>query len=342
MSISNSLKFILLIASLGVLSCSKSNTPNKPVKKTGTDVYVVGSINTKGGTPVATYWVNGVAKALVTDTTVTSVANGIAINGTDVYISGSVGSVAVYWKNNTRINLPGGVLGLGITINGNDVYVSGCTYVNNYYTAAYWKNGTLVQIGDQIENTYGKSISVNGNDVYVGGLSIKTPGTSGFSSPVNLIYWKNGTETVLSGMPTNSVSTSILATGSDIYLTGDFNDITYDHRQAWYFKNGQPYQLTNISTVASAAAIALYSGNIYIAGNSNGVPCYWENNIEHDLAAPTAQYNITSITFNNSDMYIAGYYGVTTSNAVYWKNGTMLQLPSAGNSYASGIGVVQY
>ena len=325
-----------------MLSCSKSGTPAKPVKKTGTDVYVVGSIITKGGTPVATYWVNGVAHALVTDTTVTSTANGVAIKDTDVYICGRIGAVAVYWKNNVRFNLPGGVLGLGITVNGNDVYVSGCTYVNNYYTAAYWKNGTVVQIGDQTENTYGNSICINGTDVYVGGLSLKFSDTSSFSSPVNLVYWKNGTATVLSSMPTNAQQTSILATGSDVYLTGDFNDISYDHRQAWYYKNGQPYRLSNINTVASTAAIALFNGNIYIAGYSNGVACYWENNIEHDLAALADQYVVTSITFNNSDMYIAGYYGTTTASAVYWKNGVIVQLPSTGNSYASGIGVVQY
>lgn len=342
MSVTNFFKFILLIVLSGILSCSKNGTPGKPVKKTGTDVYVVGSINTKGGTPVATYWVNGVAHALVTDTTVTSLANGIAIKDTDVYICGTIGGAAVYWKNNVRINLPGGVLGLGMAINGNDIYVSGCTYVNNYYTAVYWKNGTLVQLGDQTENTYGNSISINGTDVYVGGLSLKAPGTSGFSSPVNLVYWKNGTATVLNPMPTNVQPTSILATGSDVYLTGDFNDISYDHRQAWYYKNGQPYQLTNINTIASATAIALYNENIYIAGYSNGVPCYWENNIEHDLTAPAAQYTVTSISFNNSDMYIAGYYGVSTANAVYWKNGAIVQLPSTGDSFASGIGVVQY
>jgi hypothetical protein len=75
-------------------------------------------------------------------------ASSIAIVGNDIYISGFIvengKQVACYWKNGIKTNLVSTATfsnATGITIHGNDIYMlesQGLTY---------WKNGTLVQLG---------------------------------------------------------------------------------------------------------------------------------------------------------------------------------------------------
>jgi hypothetical protein len=92
----------------------------------GTDVYITGSAPAH---LTATYWKNGTAVPLVSDPTVTSVLNNIAINGTDVYTVGYEGLSAAYWKNGTLNTLSGSTqsfyMASAIAINGSDVYIAG-------------------------------------------------------------------------------------------------------------------------------------------------------------------------------------------------------------------------
>ena len=76
----------------------------------GTDVYAVGSYNknnSNGTGHTASYWKNRVLHELEDD----AQASGIFIDGTDIYVSGSIGRLPVeykacYWKNGVRIDLP--------------------------------------------------------------------------------------------------------------------------------------------------------------------------------------------------------------------------------------------
>jgi hypothetical protein len=336
--------FLVIITIFGIMSCKKGGTPapNKQVKKTGTEVYVVGDIYTTNQVSIATYWKNGIATELVNDTTKNSTATGIIVSDTDVYICGMINNVATYWKNGIAHSLAGGISTLAITISGSDIYVTGITYANGNTSAAYWKNGVLVNLSDNAKYVFPTTIAVNGNDVYVAGTSF----TPIIMAVENLVYWKNGIETILG--PTLSQpelysagTISMALNGSDIYITGSANTGSTYHTQCTYWKNGKLNMLTNVSTSAAANAIIANKGNIYIAGYSNGVAAYWENDVEHDFSDPSSQYAATAITFNGNDMYIAGYSGYNTSNAVYWKNGSLITL-STHSSITSGIGVVQY
>jgi hypothetical protein len=66
---------------------------------------------------------------------------------------------------------------------------------------------------------------------------------------------------------------------------------------------------------------------------------YWVNGIAHKLNDGTQQYTATAITVNNKDVYVAGFAGYSTTNAVYWKNGNLVKI-SSRNSVTTGIGVV--
>ncbi len=80
----------------------------------GNDVYVAGSTYNNNGYPIAIYWKNGIGTRVPNSTIVSqtpndlsiSQARGIAINGTDVYVSGfNMSSLAVYWKNGKPMQL---------------------------------------------------------------------------------------------------------------------------------------------------------------------------------------------------------------------------------------------
>ena len=106
--------FVIIIA----LSCSKTQNPSKeslPVyTDTGFDkhtVYMAGYYLDSNSTERAAYWVNG--KMTLLDN-YSSVATGIFVDGSDIYVSGYTYSFglrnsrnyeAVYWKNNVKIPL---------------------------------------------------------------------------------------------------------------------------------------------------------------------------------------------------------------------------------------------
>jgi len=341
--------FFILIVLFGFNSCKKgsiSSTGKQPVK-TGTSVIITGNVLAGNQNPVAVYWKDGVIHRLVTDTTGTSTATGIAINDTDVYICGNVNGYATYWKNGIATIVANGASATAITVNGNDVYVAGNRFINGNQVAAYWKNNTLFSIGDTTEMSTPSSILVNGSDVYVAGHDFSLP-----KNFYSLALWKNGVKSVISSINVIGYATNDLAIDSNkIYITGDLGYATSLHTQAILWENANPLYLTYIPTTGTSGtnAIVVNNGNIYVAGYSNNMAAYWTVNgtsfTEHDLTSPSLLYFATAIAFNGADMYISGNQeslnlSTPYENAVYWKNGTIVNL--APNGSTTGIGVVKY
>jgi hypothetical protein len=134
----------------------------------GDDVYVAGTVNSQvshilpteifstGQKGVATYWKNGENITLSTN----GRAQSIFVNGTDVYVSGSIYNAensvstpfgqlhvntAIYWKNNIPVSLVedsnSNAYSISVTKNG-DVYTAG--WIDNQ--AVYWINDTATHL----------------------------------------------------------------------------------------------------------------------------------------------------------------------------------------------------
>jgi hypothetical protein len=221
------------------------------------------------GNAVACYWKNGAITTL-SDGSVETRATGIALSGTDVYVSGTIGiiqSIAVYWKNGTQImlgNNSSASATSAIAVNGNDVYVAGFSDNNH---ASYWKNGkdTVLATTD-VGNC--SDILLDGNDVYLAGFV----GTAGGAT-----YWKNGISVTLNQPGSAFMANGIAVIGTDVYVSGRDSHGPYGA----YWKNGE---LTKFPLGTIVNDIAVNESDVYLAGvqtsttprKNNAV--YWKNN----------------------------------------------------------------
>jgi hypothetical protein len=343
---------------IGISACKKDNNANnKTITKKdtitttpGTDVYVAGSITSSQSEPVATYWKNGVAHALA-DSSVDSYTYGLAIADTDVYIVGVTSSGATLWKNGKASVLTNGNMALGITISGGDVYVAGISTIpGGTGVATYWKNGTPVTLTDNLTPSVAVSIAVLGSDVYVAGY-LAAAGNNN-----TVCYWKNGV--IQNQMSTSAStfgysvwgSTCLAVIGSDVYVTGAVENTTDTQLIATYWKNGSQESLTTDGAQISSAinAVTTNGSDIYYVGYDDAMATYWLNGTAYHLNPNSQQFIATGIALtpdtyapNGMDVYVAGYSGYATTNAVYWKNG-MLKTLSTRMSTACGIGVVKH
>lgn len=120
-----------------------------------------------GGTGAYRYYADGVKTILPSQASASDMA--VADNG-DVYVVGkNTSDQAVYWKNGVIHELSTEDSGAaGIAIVGSDVYITGY-YMNeeSYPVPVVWKNGTLTEIGEP--GAYPNNIAVSGKDVFVTG-----------------------------------------------------------------------------------------------------------------------------------------------------------------------------
>lgn len=167
----------------------------------GSDVYVVGNdlvnINTShanatGG--VAALWKNGVETLL--GGTYFSDAYGLALAGTDLYVTGNASLTAgsstqsaVYWKNGGLVKLADtSSNGNAILVSGNDVYVGGVTgFETSQSKATLWKNAIPSDLSAGSQRSGVNSLAMLRGDVYAAG-ALSTTGAN---------YWVNGNPVVV-------------------------------------------------------------------------------------------------------------------------------------------------
>ena len=264
-----------------------------------------------------------------------------------VYVLGSSGDTAEYWKNGVATVLTTGGAGtlssfVAMTVSDSDVYVAGQVATgfssNNLQQihAEYWKNGVGVALPDSTGLATASSIYVNGTDVYVAGsMFYSTPSTAVYTTPTAVYpklgwvanYWQNGVPVQLSGQR----------------FPGGPQDSTIDAYSEY------------------TSGIFVAGGNVYVAGGSNeyysGVPSsyqfarYWDqgtatslvdNLLDSSGGNITARPVTTGIYVSGTDVYVAGVFGgVYPNQAVLWKNGvaSILGKGSANAVFVSGSDV---
>jgi len=332
----------LLFWGILLTSCAKpphATVPPSPSSDSDTSlaVYVLGQAD---DTP--RYWKNG-APTTLTGLAMTGISpKAMAVVGSDVFIAGTTGEAAAYWKDGQTFHLqapPDQSDANAIFVSGGDIYTAGYTsypfslsvpytsptanYPISGPVATYWKNGVpSVLFGDdvlQVYNGYGNflygdfvsSLFVSGTDVYVAGYSdeyrMGNGGTYQFAK-----YWRNGVS---------------------VNLTSGLLDSTYANGQ--YYLTAFPYT----SDIYVSGSDVYVSGNEYTFTTGPYEALYWKNGSLTYLPSPGSLTYANAIFASGSDVYVAGNLigadGIY--HAVYWKNGvpdTLSMVPEGSSANA--------
>ena len=302
------------------------------------------------------------------DDSLAAVATGIALDGDDVYFSGTYAEdgsgvqYPAYWKNGERtiLTIPDGSSGYAadIAIHDDMVYVSG------YYDPSdgperpcLWTNGTRedLELPDGMANTaQANRLAVVGSDVYVSGYYVEIDNTS-TDDVWKICYWKNSARTDIdsvTGLPSIMVF-GIAASGSDVYVCGASNDgsgnlvPTY-----WNVSVDSPVQTTLSAGSATKAGIVdmlVSDGSIravgtYYDGTAGWMPAYWTDGALTTLETDgtgTGEFQVgIALALDGSDVYVAGMrgYGDEGEFPSLWKNGSIVDLYS-GEGYGCMLDV---
>ncbi len=295
-----------------VLLPNKNPEPNGPKPAKGELVVVdTGSNHYKPTIAVALYWKNN-KPVMLTDSTADTETTGIAVSGHDVYVSGfeyngkktdetdhGRKAVAKYWKNGVAVVLTDGsheARALSIFVKDADVYVTGYEEVsstvvsNNLHAIRYWKNGKSIDLtvekhlSDNNDFSEGHSIFVDGKNVYIAGTQsgIATYWKNGL--PVKLVKGENLHQTGKIIEPVSSTATSIVVSGSDIYVAGTQDTLSLQNSEAKYWKNGKEQTLTHApEDLYGDVFLSICGKNAYITtglrdGSDELVAKLWKNN----------------------------------------------------------------
>lgn len=249
--------------------------------------------------------------------------------GYDIYMAGTSGGKAVYWKNGVEVDLAPSGTAQAITVSGSDIYVGGYISDGQNIEATYWKNGQQIQLeGAGVSHVFG--IALNGTDVYCVG-DLFGPQGNGQDS---VTYWVNGARMHYSPN-INGQATSIIFAGSEMYVGGQIWDLN-GNDTAVVWKNGVQNWY---GTPGGIYALGLTPTDTIIVGNFGNMPTYWTH--ANFLQLASSGFG-TSIAISGSDVYIGGdTLNIAGSDqAVYWKNNIMVPLKSQyGFSSVLGMAV---
>jgi len=322
---------IIGLLSACLLSCKKDSKPKTgTTSTTGTTgkTDTIGKVDTVRNAPPAGVYLVGtiaynatiwrVGAVPITLSAKNSGAAAFTTQGKDIYTAGydflDGKTIACYWKNNNIIRLTFGgessASATAIAVQGNDVYVTAGLINATEYTVAQiaycYKNGVGTVLPSPANYTYATGVVVKGNDVYVSGYYINS--VTGEDYYVHACYWKNGVLNILDSTENRSTANGIAVTNnSDVYVVGSNlgspnfrgKNNTNDPQRAVCWKNGTPATLPTNLGPGSAAAITIKGNDVYIAGTAG----------------------------RSSD----------TTNAVYWKNGSLIVIPDAKNASAIAV-----
>lgn len=341
-------------------------------------LYVAGYV-AAGSYTYPCYWEGGTFQVLQVPSGDNGFSTGIAVDGSgNVYITGytvdSSGSVdtPAYWENGTITLLPegSGVFGKaeGIAFDSSGtVYITGYIETGNanagyVYQPCYWENGTLYTLttgsyaeGYALTPWFGSS-----GNLYIGGSV-----GSDVLSPTPA-YWEDTAGTVAlttispgTGNSNGEVFGGMFDGSGNMYLVGDGGGSSSRVPGDWQNGTFSALPLGSGNSALSLGGFAMDgSGNLYVAGSvgtssMSPLPVFWENGSQTSLpmgagntvggANPDLESQAGSVAIDSQgNVYIAGFVGtsIITPIAVYWKNGTLVTLPTSSSyPYANAVAI---
>jgi hypothetical protein len=181
----------------------------------------------------------------------------------------------------------GGVPGTDSVINATVVDASGNLYIGGELTAvenvivnriAKWNGSSWTALGGGL-NGFVRALAISGNDVYVGGEFTTATNSEGTAVMVNRVAVWNGSNWSPLGGGVNNNALALAASGSDVYLGGDFTAATNS--------GGVAITVNRVAKWDGASWVALGAG-------MNG--------------------RVRAAAVSGSDMYLGGDFTIATNN----------------------------
>jgi hypothetical protein len=150
-------------------------------------------------------------------------------------------------------------------------------------------------------------------------------------------YWKDGVWTALSG-GIGASGVAIDANGN-VHVCGYRSNAFGDYEALYWFNGGTPTLLPGTGSgdmMSTEIVISPVNGDVYIAGYGGRYATdavYWKNGVLNNLGAGRANSIFVAA---NGDVYVPNYQA-----ASYWKNGSVVNLPYTGASFARVNAVVE-
>jgi hypothetical protein len=304
-------RYIVLAIGIYLFGCSKDEPI--PVDRT---VHLAGFVTTNEGTPVASYWKNGVYTALTSDEVYSNVSS-LSLDGSSVFIGGSkqipnLQSTSLYWRDGKETILDE-VFGSPMVISHDDdlygLWMEGAGWVLH-------KHGTSQPLLDTAYDFGPMALAVSGDDVYTSGYSSGPALPPHYSPPQNAQCWKNGQLIFRESEISNALS--IFVHQNDIYMAGHLYNPGQQSGRACYWKNGHRIDLTDEKVVAVARSIFVTDTNVYASGMTNDQAVYWKDGTAIVLTTGGTNSMANSIFVQGDDVHVAGY---ENGYPAYWKNG---------------------
>jgi hypothetical protein len=196
---------------------------------------------------VALYWKNGVLTTL-SDGTDYVEANGIAVSGTNVYITARVdefGYESVYYHNGVAHSLGFGKANGVVTAANGDFYIPNAQEGN----PSYWLNGgpTLVTLPRGSSNSIVRAMAVQGTNVFA-------VGQDWVANTEKALSWKNGVaQPIFQQFNTSAKAVAVTSTGQAIISGTTGQDLNNLHIAYW---SG----IGDLQTLSTGQFVALTTG----------------------------------------------------------------------------------
>lgn len=236
----------------------------------GTDVYICGrGFHSTTFNNVAMYWKNGV-QTVLSDGTNDVRPNGIAVYGSDVYVTAQVGILgyeSVYYLNGVAHPL-----GTSATINrawGVVTGANGSFYIPGAREGfpSYWLNGTLQSRLPGGSNAYSivKAMAIQGNHVYA-------VGNDYVSLAYMPLYWKDGQVMTIGGIGGEPKAVAVKA-NDDAVIAGTYG-LSVDNVKIAYWPMlvpAEPPVTLSVGKSVSNVGIAVdqTADEIYVCGTDD-------------------------------------------------------------------------
>jgi hypothetical protein len=212
---------------------------------------------------------------------------------------------------------------------GSDLYAAG--YSGYYPAAAYWKNGTLTVLPDDVNGNpveCANAICLYGTDVYIAGGPFYGPGTG--------TLWVNGVAVPLIGC---ADAKDVTVSDGDVYVAGttagSFVPV------AAYWKNGSATVVGDYSSFSEsrAVSIAVAGNDVYVVGDDQGSASFWKNGQLQYLPGLGSNSEGVAVATSGNDVYVLVLEDDPTGNYVVggvYKNGSRIQTL---NGYPTALAV---